>query len=118
PGLSGISLYGCSTVVTFAAAYCLLTHAQSHGIGGPITWRLLGVLLFYGFVFTPVMSYVGARVEGIVGLSAPVPFVREATLMLSGYKGAAIWFVPFTAHNYGNQALYFRLAELTGTKIT
>jgi hypothetical protein len=75
------------------------------------------VLLFYGFVFTPVMAYVGGRVEGIVGISAEVPFAREATLMLTGYKGAAIWFVPFAPHNYGNQALYFRITELTGTKI-
>jgi hypothetical protein len=114
----GIAIYVFSTVVTIVAAYFLLRHAQAHGIGGPITWRLLGVLLFYGFIFTPLMSYVGARVEGIVGQSAPIPFIREGTLMLTGYQGAAIWFVPFTPHNYGNQALYFRVTELTGTKIS
>jgi len=44
--------------------------------------------------------------------------VREATFILTGYKGAAIWFVPFPANNHGNQAMYFRKTELTGTKIT
>jgi hypothetical protein len=47
-----------------------------------------------------------------------VPFVREATFILTGYKGAAIWFAPFPAFNYGAQTLYFRTTELTGTKIT
>jgi hypothetical protein len=114
----GVAIYVFSTAVTLIAAVLLLRHAQAAGVGGPITTRLVGVLLFYGFVFTPVMSYIGARIEGIVGLSAPIPFVREATLMLTGYRGAAIWFVPFAPHNYGNQALYFRVTELTGTKLT
>jgi hypothetical protein len=55
--------------------------------------------------------------EGIVGQSVSVPFVREATFILSGYKGAAIWFAPFPLYNYGQQTLYFRTTELTGTKI-
>jgi hypothetical protein len=56
--------------------------------------------------------------EGIVGQSVQVPFVKEATFILTGYQGAAIWFAPFPAHNYGSQTLYFRKTELTGTKIT
>ncbi len=56
--------------------------------------------------------------EGIVGQSVTIPFVREATFILSGYKGAAIWFAPFPMFNYGAQTLYFRQTELTGTKIT
>ena len=56
--------------------------------------------------------------EGLIGMSVEVPFVREATFILSGYKGAAIWFAPFPAYNYGSQTLYFRTTELTGTKIS
>jgi hypothetical protein len=56
--------------------------------------------------------------EGIVGMSVSVPYVREATFILTGYKGAAIWFAPFPIYNYGAQTLYFRTTELTGTKIT
>src|SRR6185295_2551349 len=52
------------------------------------------------------------------GMTVQVPFVREATFMFSGYRGAAIWFTPFPAYNYGPQSLYFRTTELTGTKIT
>jgi hypothetical protein len=79
---------------------------------------LVGVLLFYGFIYTPLISYVAARMEGIVGMTVQVPFVREATFILTGYQGAAVWFAPFPAFNYGQQTLYFRTTELTGTKIT
>src|SRR5438046_8122908 len=78
---------------------------------------MLGVFIFYGFIYTPLISYVSARMEGIVGMSVQVPFVREATFMLTGYRGAAIWFAPFPANNYGAQTLYFRKTELTGTSI-
>jgi hypothetical protein len=76
------------------------------------------VLIFYGFIYTPIISYVSARMEGIIGMTVAIPFVREATFILTGYKGAAIWFAPFPANNYGATTLYFRTTELTGTKIT
>ena len=56
--------------------------------------------------------------EGLIGMSVQIPFVREATFILSGYQGAAIWFAPFPAQDNGAQTLYFRKTELTGTKIT
>jgi hypothetical protein len=113
-----MAIYVFSTVVSILTAYFLLRHAHLSGIGGPVTKTLIGVLIFYGFIYTPIISYVSARMEGIVGQSVQVPFVREATFILTGYKGAAIWFAPFPAHNYGAQTLYFRITELTGTKIT
>ena len=57
--------------------------------------RCIGVFIFYGFIYTPIISYVSARMEGIVGMSVQIPFVREATFILTGYQGAAIWFAPF-----------------------
>ena len=106
------------TTITIAAAWWLLRQANLAGIGSPVTMTMLGVFIFYGFIWTPIIGYVAARMEGVVGQNVQIPFVREATLMLTGYKGAAIWFVPFPANNHGNQALYFRKTELTGTKIT
>src|SRR5438046_9700262 len=61
---------------------------------------------------------VSERMEGVVGQTVTIPFVREATFIFSGYRGAAVWFAPFPVHNYGAQTLYFRKTELTGTKIT
>ncbi len=114
----GMAIYVFSTVCSISLAYILLQYAHLHLGGSAVTWPLMGVLVFYGFIYTPILSYVSARMEGIVGMSVQVPFVREATFILTGYKGAAIWFAPFPAVNYGWQASYFRQTELTGTKIT
>jgi hypothetical protein len=115
---TAIAIYVASTLATIATAAALLEMSHRAGLGSPLTKILVAVLLFYGFVYTPIVSYVSARMEGIVGMSVNVPFVREATFILSGYRGAAIWFAPFPAYNYGSQTLYFRQTELTGTKIT
>jgi hypothetical protein len=112
------AIYAGVTTITIALACILLEHAHAAGVGSAVTTTLLLVFCFYGFIYTPLISYVSARMEGIVGQSVQIPFVREATFIFSGYRGAAIWFAPFPAHNYGAQTLYFRKTELTGTKIT
>ena len=114
----GVGIYVFSTVCSITLAYILLRYAHLHLGGSPVTLTLMAVLVFYGFIYTPILSYVSARMEGIVGMSVQVPFVREATFILTGYQGAAIWFAPFPAVNYGSQASYFRQTELTGTKIS
>jgi len=113
-----IGIYLFSTTTNIALACLLLSSASKAGLGSPLTKTLVGVLFFYGFIYTPILSYVSARMEGIIGMGVQVPFVREATFILSGYRGAAIWFTPFPANNYGSQCSYFRQTELTGTKIT
>jgi len=126
PGRGDISLWAAvlvyvgSTVSYIAVTYLLLRHAAARGMGSQVTILspLMAVLVFYAFVYTPVISYVAARMEGIVGMSVDIPFVREAAFILSGYKGAAIWFAPLPLYNYGAQTLYFRQTELTGTKIS
>jgi hypothetical protein len=115
----GIAIYLTVTTITILTAYFLLDHAHRTNPAGasPVTKTLMGVFIFYGFIYTPIISYVSARMEGIVGMSVQIPFVREATFILTGYQGAAIWFAPFPIHDYGRQTLYFRTTELTGTKI-
>jgi hypothetical protein len=115
-----IGIYVFSMTWSIGLTYYMLDWASQHHLGSEsgVTKTLMGVLVFYGFVYTPIMSYISARMEGIVGMSVQIPFVREATFILTGYKGAAIWFTPFPVHDYGRQTLYFRTTELTGTKIT
>ncbi len=113
-----LGVYILVTGGTILMAYVLLEKAHAAGVGSPVTKTLLAVLFFYGFVYTPLIGYVSARMEGIVGQNLMIPFVREAAFMLSGYQGAAIWFVPFPSNNHGMQVLYFRKTELTGTKIS
>lgn len=114
----GVGIYLLSMTWSILLTYFMLRWAANHGMGSPVTKTLMGVLVFYGFIYTPIMSYVSARMEGIIGMSVQIPFVREATFILTGYQGAAIWFTPFPVHDYGRQTLYFRTTELTGTKIT
>jgi hypothetical protein len=114
----GVAIYLFSTCSSITLAYILLSYTHAHDpTSSPVTKVLIGVLVFYGFVYTPIISYVSTRMEGIIGQSVQIPFVREATFILTGYRGAAIWFAPFPAYNYSWQALYFRTTELTGTKI-
>jgi len=110
-----IAIYFISTITYVSLAYWLVNYGS-----GPLRGPKfpLSILIFYGFIYTPVMSYVSARLEGIVGRQAAIPYMREATFILSGYKGAAIWFAPIPLQNYAGQVVFFRQTELTGTKFT
>ncbi len=77
--------------------------------------------LCYGFVYTPIVSYITARMEGIAGQFVSLPLVREASFIAGakyfGYSGIEIWYAPIPIHNYGEATVNFRQIELTGTSI-
>jgi len=77
--------------------------------------------LGYGFVYTPIISYITARMEGIAGQFISLPLVREASFIAGakffGYQGIEIWYAPIPIHNYGEATVNFRTIELTGTSI-
>jgi len=81
-------------------------------------WYLVVFFFFFGFIYTPLISYVNARLSGLAGMSVGFPMIRQATFILSNYQGAAIWFAPFPMNDYGGTAQRFREIELTGTKFT
>jgi len=81
--------------------------------------RNIGIILvFLGFFYTPLISYVTARLEGMVGQVVEIPMIREAALILSGYRGVACWFLPLPIANYGQMTVFYRQCELTGTRFT
>ncbi len=88
--------------------------------GWLIDWHpiVMLVLVFYGFIYTPMISYVTARLEGLAGQVVEIPFIKEISFIISGYKGVAIWFIPVPMANYGGQTVFYRQAELVGTKFT
>mgnify|MGYP005840733209 FL=1 len=108
-------IYIVSTLAYIGIAYYLVNFGSGPLAGDPFP---LWLLLFYGFVWTPFVSYMSARMEGLVGMQLSVPFVRESTFILSGYKGAAIWYAPIPLHNHASQVVEFRTMELTGTSFT
>ncbi|UIJ39278.1 OPT/YSL family transporter [Desulfobaculum bizertense] len=77
--------------------------------------------VIYGFVFTPLISYISARMEGIAGQFVTLPLVREASFIAGakyfGYQGIEIWYAPIPINNYGEAAVQFRQIELTGTSL-
>ena len=77
--------------------------------------------LVYGFVYTPAISYISARMEGIAGQFVSLPLVREASFIAGakyfGYQGIEIWYAPIPIHNYGEATVNFRQIELTGTSL-
>ncbi len=83
-----------------------------------IEWHrgVMTVLLVYAFVYTPLVSYVTARLEGLCGQALSIPLAREAGMILSGYQGLKIWFLPIPIGNFGEDTVFYRQAELTGTR--
>ena len=76
-------------------------------------------LVAYGFIYTPIVSYVSARMEGIAGQFVSLPMVREFSFIAAakyfGYSGIGIWYAPIPIHNYGKATQRWREIELTGT---
>jgi hypothetical protein len=78
----------------------------------PLAW-----VVFFGFFFTPLNSYIDARMKGLIGQWVGIPMVKEGVIILSGYKGIDIWFAPIPEFDHGARAQQFRVLELTGNKV-
>ena len=102
------------------ACYVAVTVVYICVAGWLIDWHtnVMLVMILLGFVYTPLISYATARLEGIVGEIVEIPFIREAMFILSGYQGVAVWFLPVPMANYGQMTVFYRQCELTGTKFT
>jgi len=96
--------FGTSVLIVAVSGYLIEWH-----------FGIMMVLLFYAFLYTPIISYVTARLEGLAGQVIEIPFIREMSFLLSGYEGVAIWFLPIPKANYGIHTVAYRQAELTGT---
>ncbi|MCK5850318.1 MAG: peptide transporter [Kiritimatiellae bacterium] len=87
--------------------------------GWLVDWHrgVMTVLVFFAYFYTPIISYVTTRLEGMAGQVVQIPFVREAAFILSGYTGGVkIWFMPLPLADYGRRTVFWRQTELTGTK--
>lgn len=75
-------------------------------------------LVFFAFIFTPVLSYLNARMIAVNGQQVDIPFIKEGAILLSGTQGLNVWLAPFPEENFGRMASEFRVKELTGTTFT
>ncbi len=78
----------------------------------------LWLLVVYGLVWTPLNSFIAARMYGLTSQDVNFPFLKELTIMKSGYTGIDVWYAPMPLHDYGYLAQRFREVELTHTKFT
>jgi hypothetical protein len=75
-------------------------------------------LIAFAFFWTPINSYINARMAGIAGQHAEVPYIRQSAIFLSGYSAVNIWFAPMPLANYGGMSTLLRETQLTRTKFT
>ena len=78
----------------------------------------LSLLYAFAFLWTPMNTYINARMAGIAGQSTGVPFVKEAAVFASGYRQVNIWFAPLPLQNAGGMAEFLKQTELTRTRFT
>ena len=78
----------------------------------------LWIVLLFGFIWTPLHSYISARLVGLTGGGLSTPFLKETVFILSGYKAIDIWFAPIPLSDYGGAAARFRELELTRTRFS
>ncbi len=76
------------------------------------------ICALFGFLWTPVYSYVCARLIGLTGSTQGVtlPYIKEGSFYLSGYKGAAVWFAPIPMQNHGQLVQTFKQLDLVKCK--
>ena len=78
----------------------------------------LWIVVLFGFVWTPLHSYISGRLIGLTGRGVGTPFLKETVFILSGYRGIDIWFAPIPLRDYGGVTMRFRELELTRTRFT
>ena len=93
------------------AAYVFMTHTL-------LPLFPVWLLITYGFLWTPLNSFVAARMFGLTSQDVTFPYLDKLTIMKSGYKGIDVWYAPMPLHDYGYLSQRFREVELTGTKFT
>ncbi len=92
-------------------------------LGYVVIWQILvpdfplPFLLLLVLFWTPLVSYMSARMFGLTGRGLEIPYVHQATFILSGYKGVDIWFAPVPYFDLGWAAQTFREVELTGIRM-
>jgi len=110
------SLWICIALFFLASTYSIILAKTLFPM--LVSSSMLVLLLFIAFLYGPLMSFVSARLDGLIGQQLQIPYMQEVTIFLTGYRGVEIWFVPLAASDYGGGAETFRVMELTGMRFT
>ena len=115
-GRGDFNLWVCASLFCVAAIYPIVLAKTL--FPALVSTGLLVLFVLIAFVWAPIMSFVSARLDGLVGRNVSIPHVEDAIRFMTGFRGVEIWFVPFPARNFGGHAEGFRIVELTGMRFT
>jgi len=115
-GRGDFNLWVCVTLFFLFAVYPILMAKTLFPV--LVSTGLLVFFLFLAFVYAPLMSFVSARLDGLIGQNVQIPYLHQAVVFMTGYRGVEIWFVPVPGQDFGGNAEQFRIVELTGMKFT
>ena len=115
-GRGDFNLWVCASLFCVAAIYPIVLAKVLFPT--LVSTGLLVLFVLIAFVYAPIMSFVSARLDGLVGREISIPYVEEAIRFMTGFRGVEIWFVPFPTRNFGGHAEGFRVVELVGMKFT
>jgi len=89
------------------------------GMAKPAQERFpLWILCVFALLWTPLNTYIHARLAGIAGQAVTLPFLREGSFFLSGYRHPDIWVAPIPLHDFGHVSTLYKQLELTRVKFT
>lgn len=78
------------------------------------------ILVTLGLIYSPMMSYVTARLVGMMGAGrwTNIPYMQHGILLCTGYQGIDVWFAPLPITNVGGMVQTFKQLELTRTRFS
>lgn len=89
------------------------------GIAKPAGERFpVWILCAFAFLWTPINTYIHARLIGIAGQHVAIPFVREGSIFVSGYRHPDVWVAPLPVSDFGYVANLFKQIELVRVRFT
>lgn len=106
PIWSAIAAWAGATVVLIIVSHLLIPEFP------------LWIMIFFGLVWSPLNSYISARMMGLTGRGISFPYLKEASVVASGYQKVDVWYAPIPLADHGWAAQRFREVELTGTRFT
>ncbi|MEM2514711.1 MAG: hypothetical protein QXU81_10455 [Candidatus Bathyarchaeia archaeon] len=84
----------------------------------------LWTLLLFVVILPFITAMINARGMGETGFGVSIPYMKELAIIISGYTGAEVWFMPLYIRNFGTGAFASDLSytakvcQILGTRFT
>ncbi|MDR3689829.1 MAG: hypothetical protein P4L46_10655 [Fimbriimonas sp.] len=111
PGRGDVPIF--VAIACWLSSTTILVVLSHYLVPGFPTWLLIA----FGFFWSPLNSYISARMVGLTGRGVSFPYLKEMSVIATGYKRVDVWYAPIPLQDQGGAAQRFREVELTGTKL-